>query len=253
MQRRVKLICSLWAVVLCGLFMPATLSAQEYVVPQEEEILSRTVDVDSPYYLERLLGKYFAYNDPLSEEEFFYLYYGYAYSEHYRPLEPIAAEDRVLAAVEKIMTEPTEELMHELIAAALQVMERDPFSPKNLNLLAYAYGSLGDSENERKCFERMEGVLRTIERSGSGRRESSPMHILMFTHASDLLYAKGLSIKAREIVSRSCEYIFLSEREDDGTLGYYFDFSRIYMVRPDNTAPAEPQQRGWTINNLPLK
>jgi hypothetical protein len=143
--------------------------------------------------------------------------------------------------------------MHELIAAALQVMERDPFSPKNLNLLAYAYGSLGDSENERKCFERMEGVLRTIERSGSGRRESSPMHILMFTHASDLLYAKGLSIKAREIVSRSCEYIFLSEREDDGTLGYYFDFSRIYMVRPDNTAPAEPQQRGWTINNLPLK
>jgi hypothetical protein len=222
-------------------------------VPQEEEILSRTVDVDSPYYLERLLGKYFAYNEPLSEEEFFYLYYGYAYSEHYRPLEPISAEDRVLAAVEKIMTEPTEELMHELIAAALQVMERDPFSPKNLNLLAYAYGSLGDSENERKCFERMEGVLRTIERSGSGRRENSPMHILMFTHASDLLYAKGLSIKAREIVSRSCEYIFLSEREDDGTLGYYFDFSRIYMVRPDNTAPAEPQQRGWTINNLPLK
>lgn len=253
MQRARRLFCGLCAVVLWALVMPATLSAQEYIVPDEEEILSRTVDVDSPYYLERLLGKFFAYDEPLTDEEFFYLYYGYAYSEHYRPLEPIAADDRVLAAVEKIMGEPTEELMRELVAAASEVMERDPFSPKNLNLLAFAYGSLGDRENERKCFERMEGVLRTIERSGSGRREGSPMHVLMFTHASDLLYSKGLEIKAREIISRTCEYIFLTEREADGNLGYYFDFSRIYMVRPENQTEAEPQKRGWTINNMPLK
>lgn len=235
-------------VALCG--VTGRVCAQEYVVPEEEDILTRTVDVESPYYLDRLLGKYLSFEEPLTDEEFFYLYYGYAYSDHYRPLEPIAAEDRVLVLVEEIMREPTQERMFALIDAASQVMERDPFSPKNLNLLAYAYGSVGDSINERKCFERMEGVIRTIERSGSGRKESSPMHVLMFSHAADVIYARGLDIKTREIISRSCEYVFLTERDSEGNLGFYFDFSRIYMV-PGDYEP-EPQKRGWTINNIPI-
>ena len=141
--------------------------------------------------------------------------------------------------------------MLRLVDAALEYMERDPFSPKNLNLLAYAYGVLGDRENERRCYERLEGVLRTIQRSGTGESEDSPMHVLMFSHAADVLYSWGLDIKSREVVSRSCEYIFLPVKDEKGNLGYYFDFSRVYWVRSD--APQKPQKRGWTINNLPLK
>lgn len=240
--------------LLCAVLLallPSALWAQKYVEPKEEEIIARTVDVASPYYLERLLGKYFAYDEPLSAEEFFYLYYGYAYSDLYRPLEPVGAEDRVMSLVEEIMSDPTEERLQALVVAALEVMEHDPFSPKNLNLLAFAYGSLGDHEMERRCFERMEGVFRAIEMSGSGKRESSPMHVLMFSHASDLIYARGLDIKAREIISRSCEYIFLKERDKEGNLGFYFDFSRIYMVPAEQKATTEP--RGWTVNNIPLK
>lgn len=220
-------------------------------VPDNDDILRRTIDADSPYHIDRLLTKYFVGVEELTDEEFFYLYYGYAYSESYRPLEPIAAEDRVLAVVEEIMTDPTEERMQRLVEAGLEVMERDPFSPKNLNLLAFAYGSLGDSINERKCYDRLEGVLRTIERSGTGEKESSPMHVLMFSHAADVLYARGLEIKSREIVSRTCEYIFLPMRDDRGNLGYYFDFSRIYWVKSEE--PEVPQKRGWKINDMPLK
>lgn len=250
MSRIVRILMGFAMSLVCLVGAPTVVSAQEYFVPNEEDILARTLDVDSPYHLDRLLGKYFAYNEPLSDEEFFYLYYGYAYSPHYRPLEPISAEDKVLALMEKIMGDPTPDMMQALVEAALEVMERDPFSPKNLNLLAFAYGSLGDGENERKCFERMEGVIRAIERSGSGRRENSPMHVLMFSHAADVIYSRGLDIKAREIVSRSCEYIFLTERDEEGNLGFYFDFSRVYMVPHERNA--EPAKRGWTINNLPL-
>ena len=187
----------------------------------------------------------------MSEEEYHYLYYGYAFSEHYKPLEPIPAEDVVLAVVEEIMTEPTEERMHRLIDGAMQVMERDPFSPKNLNFLAFAYGSIGDSINERHCFERLNGVLKTIERSGEGTKEKSPMHVLMFSHAADLLYAKGMEIKSREVVSRTAEFVYLKEKDSRGNLGYYFDFSRVYMVKPDVAPTVE--KRGWRINNLPLQ
>ena len=219
-------------------------------VPDNEDVLARTIDSESPYWLPRLLGRYLNGGEGLTDEEYHYLYYGYAYSEAYKPLEPITAEDLVLGAMEGVMKEPTEENLRRVVDYGLQVMERDPFSPKNLNFLAYAYGSLGDTINEKRCFERLEGVLRTIERSGTGEKESSPMHILWFSHAADVLYAKGLDIKSREVVSRICEYIFLRERDERGNLGYYFDFSRVYWVRSESEN--KPEKRGWTINNLPL-
>lgn len=228
-----------------------TTMAQSVRVPDNEEILTRTIDIESPYYIDRLMAKYLSWSEPLTAEEMHYLYYGYAYSELYRPLEPIAAEDRVLAVVEEIMKEPTEERMQRLVGAALEVMERDPFSPRNLNLLAFAYGSLGDELNERRCFERLEAVLNTIGESGAGVKEQQPMHVLRFEHAADLLHARGLEVKRREVVSRTCEYIFLTVKDENGNAGYYFDFSRVYWVKSEE--PEKNEKRGWTINSVPLK
>lgn len=220
-------------------------------VPDNEDILVRTIDAESPYYLPRLLGQYLSGGEGLTDEQYHYLYYGYAHSEQYKPLEPLPAEDKVLAAMEKVMSEPTEANMHELIDYGLQVMERDPFSPKNLNFLAYAYGSLGDTLNERRCFDRLNRVLETIERSGTGVKENSPMHVLAFSHAADLIYARGQQIKRREVVSRSSEFIFLDTKDRHGNQGYYFDFSRIYWTKPDvENTPKE--KRGWTLNNVPI-
>lgn len=234
-------LLTLWAI-------PA--EAQTLRVPDNEDILTRTIDIESPYFLDRLMAKYLAGEQTLTDEEMHYLYYGYAYSESYKPLEPISAEDRVLAVVEEIMTEPTEERMRRLVDSAMEVIERDPFSPKNLNLLAFAYGSLGDTVNERRCFERMNGVIRTIESSGTGEKESSPMHVLRFEHAADVIYARGLNIKKREVVSRTCEYIFLTMKDERGNMGFYFDFSRVYWVKNNNP---QREERTWSINNMTLK
>lgn len=231
--------------------IPQVASAQPLRVPDNEDILQRSINADSPYYIDRLLAKYLVGEEPMTAEEMHYLYYGYAYSADYKPLEPIPAEDRVLAVVEEIMTEPTEERMRRLVDAAMEVMERDPFSPKNLNFLAFAYGSLGDSVNERRCFERLEAVIATIEASGTGEKESSPMHVLMFSHAADVLYARGLDIKSREVVSRTTEFIYLPMKDERGNLGYYFDFSRIYWVKSDHQAETSEPRR-WRLNDMPL-
>ncbi len=248
MRWRVSVVGLLIALMMCA--MSWDVAGQSVRTPNNDDVLARTINSDSPYFLDRLMAKYLSWQQPLTPEEMHYLYYGYAFSDLYRPLEPIGAEDGVLSVVEEIMTEPTEERMRRLVESGLQVMERDPFSPKNLNFLAFAYGSLGDAENEKKCFERLEAVLKTIESSGTGEKESSPMHVLWFSHAADVLYARGLDIKSREVVSRTCEYIFLTMKDERGNLGYYFDFSRIYWVKPKATI--KPEKRGWTINNMPF-
>lgn len=221
-------------------------------VPDNEEILKRTIDSESPYWLPRLLGRYLNGDETLTDEEYHYLYYGYAYAEEYKPLDPIEAEAKLLGAMEKVMESPTEENVNQAVEYGLMVMERDPFSPKNLNMLAYLYGMLGEEDKERSYFMRLNKVLDTIERSGTGVKESSPMHVLAFTHASDLMYARGCEIKRREVVSRTTEFIFLPVKDAAGNLGYYFDFSRVYWTKP-TVEEQKNEKRGWTLNTIPLK
>jgi hypothetical protein len=76
------------------------------------------------------------------------------------------------------------------------------------------------------------------------------MHVLRFEHAADVIYARGLDMKKREVVSRTCEYIFLTMKDERGNAGYYFDFSRVYWVKSEQ--PARNEKRGWTINNVPV-
>ena len=76
------------------------------------------------------------------------------------------------------------------------------------------------------------------------------MHVLRFEHAADVIYARGLNIKKREVVSRTCEYIFLTMKDERGNMGFYFDFSRVYWVKNNNP---QREERTWSINNMTLK
>lgn len=233
---------------VAGALSVASFTAAAQAAPDEEDIFARIVDSESPYYYPSLMLRYRTGDTTLTTDDYRYLYYGYAYSDDYRPQATIEAEDKLLTVFDSMKDrEPTVGDMEDIVLYAGQVMERDPFSPGNLNFLVYAYGALGDTENERVNYDRLTKVLAAIESSGSGTRENAPWHIIRFQHAADFLAARGLYVANRLVVSRSVEYITVTDeggkRRSDG---YYFDYSRIYR----NGYDPEPQpDRGWTINN----
>lgn len=233
-------------VLLLLLLLPIVAAAQ--IVPDNEDILKRTIDSSSPYYYPSLMLRYQSGDKTLSLKDYHYLYYGYAYRPEYKPLDTIEAEDRVLMVLERgdLQKHDAEELLH----YAWEVMSHDPFSPKNLNFMTYAYGILGDSINEAISADRFEKIIATIEGSGSGIKENQPMHVLRFSHAADVLNARGLAIKDRKVVALDTEFIYLTEKDKNGQRGYYFDFGRMYWNRPDE-APKKEQR--WQFNNLPVK
>lgn len=247
MNRFVKHILLLLSAIL--LFLP--LSAQDgVVVPTEEEILSKTLDVTSPYYYTNLMLKYRSGAESLTAEEYYYLYYGYYYSEEYRPF----VENKAFDAMVDVMaglnpSQPTIGQLEILIERGAEALEVDPFSPKVLNIMAYAYGALEDKERELLYFNHLNGILGAIERSGTGLKEESPWHILMFSHAYDLLASKSYIYNEARIISRSVEFVPLRTKSHDGTKGFYFDYSRIYSRKPDDMAIK--RDRTWQFNNLP--
>ena len=247
MNRFVTHILLLLSAIL--LYLP--LSAQDgVVVPTEEEILSKTLDVTSPYYYTNLMLKYRSGAESLTAEEYYYLYYGYYYSEEYRPF----VENKAFDAMVDVMaglnpSQPTIGQLEILIERGAEALEVDPFSPKVLNIMAYAYGALEDKERELLYFNHLNGILGAIERSGTGLKEESPWHILMFSHAYDLLASKSYIYNEARIISRSVEFVPLRTKNHDGTKGFYFDYSRIYSRKPDDMAIK--RNRTWQFNNLP--
>lgn len=233
------------------LLFALTLSAQDsVVVPTEEEILSNTLDTTSPYYYTNLMLKYRSGNETLTTDEYYYLYYGYYYSDEYRPFVENKALDRVMEVMSGLKPDqPTIGQLEILVERGSEALEIDPFSPKLLNIMAYAYGALGDKERETLYFNHLNGILGAIERSGTGIKEESAWHILMFSHAYDLLASKGYSYNEARIISRSVEFIPLRAKSHDGIKGFYFDYSRIYSNKPDDVG--FKKDRTWQINNLP--
>ncbi len=220
--------------------------------PDEETIVDRTMDSESPYYYPNLMLRYNAGDTTLTAGDYRYLYYGYAYQDAYKPLNVNPDLDRTLLIASRIdAAQPLREDLEALIASAGDALSHDPFSPKLLNLMAFSYGALGDTIRERAYYDRMRKVIETIETSGDGLTQKTPQHILMFDHALDVLAARGLPAGKSRVVSRTVEFVpLVSSYTVDGrkVKGYYFDFSRIYRNKPEGYT--FQRDRTWQFNNL---
>lgn len=235
--------------LLLLLALPAALAAKP---PVEEDILAKTLDAASPYYYPALMIRYNAGDATLTDEDYHYLYYGYAAQESYKPLASNPAMDKVLMMASGIDPDnPHRETLEALLGLAEEARAHDPFSPKLLNLMAFAHGALGDKEQEKAYYDRMNGIVRTILASGDGFTQHTPQHILMFDHALDVLSAEGLSYGKSRIVSRSVEFVPLAVPyvvDGKKRKGFYFDFSRIYRNKPEGYT--YKRDRTWQFNNL---
>lgn len=230
--------------ILCALFAVASAFA---VTPDNDRIFANINDVNSPFYYPNLMLRY-KNGNPLSSEEYHHLYYGYAFQPSYKPLEVNPGMTRVQEIMARLSIDrPSIQDIDELIAAGIAAMEHDPFSPSLLNILVYAYGSTGDRVRELAYSEHLNGILRCIEESGDGLKEKSPMHIIMFSHATDFMASKSIEYRKSSIISRTVEFVpFLKLK--DKIKGYYFDYSRVYWNKPDNYT--FKRERTWQFNNL---
>ena len=246
------MIRRLLSIILLVVALPMATMAQEddkVRVPDEEDILRQTLSTSSPYYYTNLLLKYHNGSEKLTADEYFYLYYGYLYQEDYRPFSKNEALDEMLMLMSSVDTsKPSVSQLEAIIERGVEALNIDPFNPKVLNILAFAYGALGDSRREQLYYDHLNNILATIESTGTGLKEGSPWHVLMFSHAYDLLAAKGYQYGEGKIISRTVEFVPVVKRASEKTKGFYFDYSRVYRNKPDDVTLK--RERTWQFNNL---
>lgn len=222
---------------------------REIRTPDEDDIIHQTVSTASPYYYTNLMLKYRNGTEQMTPLEYYYLYYGYIYDENYRPFSENEPLDRMLMVMTGINPdEPNVMQLESLVENGTKAMEIDPFNPKVLNMLAYAYGALGDTVREQLYFNHLNGILSTIESTGTGLKEDDRWHVIMFSHAYDLLASKGYNYMENRIISREAMFIPIEQRPKERIKGFYFDYSRIYRNKPEDVTIK--RDRTWQFNNL---
>ena len=231
--------------LLLSLLVPALAAAG---VPDEDMILDRMMDAQSAFYYPALMMRYNAGDSTMTDEDYHYLYYGYAYQPQYRPLETNPALDRFYETLARLNVDaPADTDLLAVIEAGTEALEADPFSPQVLNFLSFAHAQRGDTAQAAAYRDKMNLVLATIESSGDGLTEETPWHILMYAHAFDLLAAKNIPVRESSIISRTVEYIPRVKKDEKGVKGYYFDYGRIYWKKPEQ---GYKRERSWQFNNL---
>ena len=234
------------------LLTPMVLMAK---IPDEEYIQQKIADEESELYYPNLMLRFRSGDPSLTVEEMHYLYYGYAYQTEYRPLATNNSFDKVLLLASSLDADnPSQSMLDSIIIATNEALELNPFSPNLWNLLAYAYGALGDTVREKMAYDRTELILSVIDNSGSGLKERNPKHIIMFDHAIDLLTSQGISYLDAKVISRTVEYIPFTEALRDKNLdkkikGLYFDYGRIYWNKPSHEDRPKRDRR-WQINGI---
>lgn len=232
------------------LFTLAPLWAMGQTAPDNETIFEQINNPGSSCYYPNLMGRYMMGDTTITANEFRCLYYGYAYQDQYRPLEPAPADLEAAMTVLAANPEPDFEGALKLIKACEKALPSDPFNLQLLNVLMYAYNTAGVKSGEATNYFRFRNVINAINGSGDGLTEKTPYHILSFNAASDLLTSKGLTPGKPMLISRSTDFIPVVEKRE-GVKGYYFDFSRIYWKKPENFE--KQRSGGWEFNGVKMK
>ncbi|MDR2894487.1 MAG: DUF4919 domain-containing protein [Alistipes sp.] len=243
------------AVLVCATVGANSLSAQVDAtgpgavhIPTEDDVVAATMAPTSPYFYLPMMARYMEGDTSLTDAHYFYLYYGYAYEAEFDAHDDLPGE-AVISEIFARTDRPDREDALALIEAGRQNMTVDPFSPSNLNMMTFAYELVGDTEGARVSDHRFRGVVRAITSSGTGVREKSPWHILRFSHAEDIMAARGLTVAERTVRTRTVEYL-QAEPNPAGVKGYFFDFERVYW-KPFEGERVEREHR-WLFNGFPI-
>lgn len=235
--------------ILAGSVRAQTADSLTVSAPDYEKIAAEVADMASPYYYPRLMGRYEKGDTTLTLDDFRHLYYGYPEQPGYKPLlcSPYADSlDRAFGKKTRLEADD----YRRVAGFAREILKEEPFSMRDLNVLAFAYQMLDEPERAAVQMFKIRGIMEAIRSTGTGLKEESPWYVIYMRDAEDVLNLIGARFTKFIILTRSVEYAPVYNMPDKKNKGYYFDYSEVYKRRPDYLDELPKQKRKFEVNPL---
>lgn len=204
----------------------------------------------SPYYYPSLMERYAVGDTSLTFDDYYHLYYGFPSQPAYKPLMPNTTSDSLLNLFSR-RTSPTYDTYEKAAILATDILAREPFNLRDINVLAYVLNKLGRSEAAAREMRKITMLDKVIRSTGSGLTKESPWFIIHLSHADDMVALMNLNLAKTIVVDAEVEFLQVQFMPDElrQYKGFYFNFAEVYRRRPDYLDNVPKPKRRMEINN----
>lgn len=220
--------------------------------PNFEEIADQTSDPASPYFYDLLMYRYNAGDTLLNVVDYYNLYYGYSLQAEYNPEYQSIYRDSVALVLN--VDRKIELKDYSLLEYYMQkILERIPFSIRDLNALAFVYENMGQTGKALEQMYKVELITHTIKCSGTGKTKDSPWTVIFRENATDVLTLLGFSSIRETIITADVSYLGQTAAPNVRKMGYFFNFEPINLylaeVAKQQATNTRPPKRKMEFNS----
>ncbi|MCH5220033.1 MAG: DUF4919 domain-containing protein [Muribaculaceae bacterium] len=215
-----------------ALSMPTRLMAATKTTPTHpnfEVIRAETTNPDSEYYYPKLLKSFYSNDTTMTDDGYHYLYYGSMFQEDYNPYRPYPFADRLKA------TEPlyykhgtlSRNEKSQIKDLAEKSLANNPLHLRQLMYLVYAYEQSGKQNLARIWKHKLDHLLLTISRSGTGADTEHAFVVVDPSHEFDYFNLSGVTVVNQEFQEPYYECVTVQLPDSEGTRQYWFDLHHL--------------------------
>ncbi len=218
-----------WLITFLLVCIVARVGAQppgETGTPDYKKIERQVQDPASPLYYPKLFARYKAGDSTLTQKEYYFLYYGYFYSDDYESYTATDYRDSIKELYKK--GEPNEEGKKRGVRYAQKGLEHAPFDLSFLNVLCTIYNDRGDKADYDLNRRRFRGIAAVIMASGDGRTKETGYHVISVSDEYMFMSAIGLQVAGHQsFTDIKCDYPEAKENSRH-IKGLYFDVRQLF-------------------------
>jgi len=223
---------TLFSILAISFFTLNLISQDEVVLNSRKvdfkEIEQKITNEKSDFFYEKLLNKYYSPDKELSLNEYWYLYYGYTFSNDYFPYEATQYQEELKKYTSKERLEKSD--YENIIKLAEKELEKLPFELDMLWYIYIANKEIGNEEKANNTYKKFSKIIDTILQSGNGSSESEAFVVTYTSHEYIILDVLGLEYGGKQTLTQGlCDFLTVMPNEYN-IEGIYFDVNRIFEV-----------------------
>ncbi|MBC7452022.1 MAG: DUF4919 domain-containing protein, partial [Cytophagales bacterium] len=181
--------------IIIGLFFSSfILQAQKISNVDYDDVKSKTQLAGSPYLYSKLLDRYKKNDTTLSTKDYYYLYYGFTFSNNYDPNNDEAVNALVVSEIEKLNSSKA-------LKNALQLYDKDPVNLKLLLYISVCYSNLSDVKMKKIFTDKYAKIIKAIYNSGDGKSLETAYVVIRINDEYQLLQVLNLTVKKHALVN----------------------------------------------------
>ena len=221
----------IFLVLLTAMLAQLTVCAagRETSHPDFPSIRTKTLNPDSEYYYPTLLKAFLSNDTTMTDQDYHYLYYGIMFQEDYNPYRPNPFAEELKATQPLYFRHGTlsRNEKQQIQRLAEKMLANNPLSLTQLSYLVYVYEQLGKQNLANIWRNKLNHLILTISRSGSGSDKEHAIVISDPSHEFEFFNLSGATVESQEFQEPYYERVTVRLPGATDTKEYWFDLHHI--------------------------